>query len=54
MASREYFLDSKYADIRKAYKTYIKEIATFLNGSDVEQDVEDLVEFETFFANVSM
>ena len=30
------------------------DLTTFFNGTAVKQDVDDVIEFETFLANVSM
>lgn len=53
---RNYYLDSDFSTEFNAYKTFIKEIAVYL-GADlqtVDQDVNDVMEFETYMANVSI
>lgn len=54
LAYRDYYLQDKYSYIVDAYRTYITDIALYLNGSEstVHQDVDDLIEFETGIANV--
>ncbi|XP_067950670.1 neprilysin-like isoform X2 [Watersipora subatra] len=54
LPSREYYLDPNYVKIIQAYRTYMVEVATFLNGTSVEQQVDDILEFETYFANITM
>ena len=56
MGSRDFFLQDEYEERREAYKTFIQETAMYLNGTEstVKQDVEALLEFETYLANVSI
>lgn len=55
LPGRDYFLTDKYKTILEAYKVFMTDIAKFLGGNEtrVEQDVEDMLEFETYMANVS-
>lgn len=56
MGNRDYFLETQYAERMAAYKTFITDTALYLNGTaaTVEQDVNDLIEFEIYLANVSV
>ena len=38
----------------EAYRKFMSEVAKFLNGTSVEQDVDDVIEFETYLANVGI
>lgn len=55
LPNRDYFLLPSFEKVREAYRTFMVETALYLNGTraTVEQDVDDVIEFETYLANVS-
>lgn len=52
---RRYYLEPDFRKEFNAYKTFIKDIAMYLGADSqtAEQDVDDIMEFETYMANVS-
>ena len=50
-----FYLEPDFRKEFNAYKTFIKDIAMYLGADSqtAEQDVDDIMEFETYMANVS-
>jgi len=59
MPSRDYFLEPAYQRYKNAYTKYMVDLATYIagpaaNSTQITNDVDDMIAFETDMANVSL